>query len=347
MSKSEGDVPISGGALKVLNTDANLPNGVCGVAYSKTLTAYGMDAGTFSWAVTGLPAGLSNGTSTSKVVVVSGVPIEAGTFAVAASITDPNSRQSSQSYSLTVTSPGWSDTGTTRNSSCSTGMLGSIDEKQQTDSCGNNQWVTTASTCVNTSTTDQRLRGSTLIAAGASSFSTNTGQSSLTIGGGTSGFSVVAKSSAGASANITRESTSTTSNAIGVNGGSSTYINPGESLTFTFSGGAARTFGIEFYGLGVNTTGTDKIEEAIVTLTNTLTSTVVATYTLEGCISDSLNTERSTFFLPDPGSEFNQVKVTAGSSPANTDFMVRSIRACGVGSSCTPTNATATTCPFP
>lgn len=346
LSKTLGDVQNSGGDLKILNTSP-LPGGTCGTAYSKALSAYGKDSGVFSWSFTGLPAGLSAAASTTKNVTISGTPTEDGTFSVIAGITDPNARQSSKTFSLTIVSPGWSDTGSTRSSSCSSGLLGAIQEKQQSNSCGSTQWVTTSSTCVNTATADLRLRGSTLIAAGASSSSTNTGDQSLNVGAGTAAFTISAASSSGTAANLSREASASTSNAVGVIGGASTYINPGESITITLSGGSARTMGLEFYGFGVNTTGTDKIEEAIVTFKNTTTGVTVGTYTLEGCQSDSTNTQRSTFFLPDPGNEFNQIKITAGSSPSNTDFMVRSFRTCGVGTSCTPSNATATTCPYP
>jgi len=347
LSKSKGDVLEAGGDLKVLNTSP-LPQGTCGTPYSKTLTAYGKDSGVFSWSITSLPAGLAVSPSVGKTALISGTPADDGVFSVVASITDSNNRQASKTLSLTIVSPGWSNiAGSTRTSSCASGMLGSIAEQEQTNSCGTSQWVATSNTCANTSTFDGRPRGSTLIAAGASASSTNTGQTSIAIGAGTAAVAITARSNTGTLANISRESTATTSNAVGVVGGSSIYINPGESITLGLAGGAARTFGIEFYGFGINTGGAgDRVEDAIVTLTNTLTATVVATYTLNACVTDTA-TVRSTFFLPDPGAEFNEVKITAGTVPANTDFMIRAFRACGVGASCTPTAATATTCPFP
>jgi len=344
LTKSKGDALISGGSLKILNTDAALapPPVYCGTPFSKTLLAHGMDSGTFSWSVTNLAPGLSANNPGGKSVVISGTPNVAGTYTVNASITDPNSRQASQSYSLTIISPGWSDIvpPSTRTLSCAVGLLGSIAQKQQTDSCDQTQWITTADTCQNTSTVDLRFLGTTLIAAGASAVSTDTGMTSLTIGSGTGGFIATGSS------NISRSGIATTSGSIGVVGGASDLIDPGESISILLTGGAARTAGIEFRGLGIKASGADTIEEAIVTLTNTVVGMTVATYTLNACLSDS-GTIRSTFFLPDPGIEFNLITITANGSPANTDFFIRTLRFCGVAASCTPTDATGAPCPFP
>jgi hypothetical protein len=346
LSKTQGDVTGAGGDLRILNSDP-LPDGVCGTSYSKTLVAHGMDTGVFAWTASSLPNGLALGASTTKTAVISGVPTDDGTFSVVTSITDPNLRVTQKTFSLTISSPGWSDTGNTRTSSCASGLLGSISEKEQTNSCDATQWVTVSSSCVSTATVDRRFRGSALISAGAEDSSTDTNQTSISVGSGGAAFIISATSSTGTAANISRESSATGSTAIGVVGGtSSTYMNPGESLTFTLTGGSARTAGIEFYGFGVNASGADKVEEAIITLVNNVSGTTVATYTLSACQTDS-SSVRSTFSLPDPGSEFNVIKVTAGSSPSNTDFMIRSLRTCGVGSLCLPSSATGTTCPYP
>ena len=66
---SQGDVIVSGGDLRILNTSP-LPNATLGAAYLKTITAYGKDAATYSFSVTvgALPPGLTLSPPTGKTV---------------------------------------------------------------------------------------------------------------------------------------------------------------------------------------------------------------------------------------------------------------------------------------
>lgn len=146
LSKSQGDVLLSGGALQILNTDP-LPQGSCGTSYSKTLTAYGMDTGTFTWSfgVT-LPPGLG-ATPSGKTVAISGMPTTEGVYTVQATITDPNSRSVTKNLGLTVI-PAWIDTGNTSSTSCS--ASGGLAYKEQRNTCTNAlQTVLTTDTCCN------------------------------------------------------------------------------------------------------------------------------------------------------------------------------------------------------
>jgi hypothetical protein len=146
LTRSQGDVLLSGGALQILNTDP-LPPGSCGIAYSKTLTAYGMDKVGFTWSFgSTLPPGLTAAPS-DKSVAIGGLPTTEGVYTVQATITDPNSRSVTKNFGLTIISV-WNDTGNTSSTSCS--ASGGLAYKEQRNSCTNaTQNVLTSDTCCN------------------------------------------------------------------------------------------------------------------------------------------------------------------------------------------------------
>lgn len=71
-----------------------------GVAYTMPLQATG-GIGTLLWTASGLPSGLTMGTTTG---VISGTPLSAGSFSVTVQATDSQSRTASRSYTLQVSS---------------------------------------------------------------------------------------------------------------------------------------------------------------------------------------------------------------------------------------------------
>lgn len=158
---SQGDVIVSGGDLRILNTSP-LPNATLGAPYSKIITAYGMDAATYSFLVTGaLPPGLTLSSPTGKTVTLAGTPSAVGTYsftlAVTAAAVGGYSRTASTPFSLTVaTCPNWADTGAPQTTSCpNVGETGSVTRQLQTDTCtpsSGTQWVNISSTCVCTPT---------------------------------------------------------------------------------------------------------------------------------------------------------------------------------------------------
>jgi putative Ig domain-containing protein len=78
---------------------ASLPAGTAGPAYpATTVTATG-GVTPYTWSATGLPAGLSIGSTTGTI---SGTPTTAGTFSVTVTVTDSISEKASASYSLTI-----------------------------------------------------------------------------------------------------------------------------------------------------------------------------------------------------------------------------------------------------
>jgi drug/metabolite transporter superfamily protein YnfA len=90
---------INPAALTITTT--SLPSGVINVAYpSTTLQATGGKT-PYTWSATGLPTGLSINTTTG---VLSGTPIQSGTFSVVATVKDSSSPvlAVSQTYSLTI-----------------------------------------------------------------------------------------------------------------------------------------------------------------------------------------------------------------------------------------------------
>lgn len=80
-------------------TTASLPNGIAGTAYAALVEAAG---GTqpYSWAATGLPAGLTINAATG---VISGIPTAAGASNVTITVTDSTVPQQSASKTLTLT----------------------------------------------------------------------------------------------------------------------------------------------------------------------------------------------------------------------------------------------------
>lgn len=388
LSKSQGDVLLSGGALQILNTDP-LPQGSCGTSYSKTLTAYGMDTGSFTWSFgTTLPPGLG-ATPSGKTVAISGMPTTEGAYTVQATITDPNNRSVTKNLGLTVIAA-WIDTGNTSSTSCSAsgglaykeqrntctnalqtvlttdtccnwnntgapstvncadGFSGTMTQQLQTNSCtAATQTITTANNCTAypIATYDGRFSKTELVAAGASSFSTNTGRTTLTIGTGTGRIQISAMTSALVASNITLHSSTSSTPALGVRANGSDFINQQEILRFDLPNGFGKGFGIEFRQLGIKSSGVgDQTEEAIVTLQNTATGTTVGTYTLTACGTEAA-TNAYKFSRPDVVAYFNRIEIQAGNSPNTTDFFVRGLRVCAAGVSPCHTAATATACP--
>ena len=150
---SQGDVIVSGGDLRILNTSP-LPNASLGAAYPKTIVAYGMDAATYTFAVSGgtLPPGLSLGVPAGKSVGFIGMPTAAGVypFTLTVTATAPGySRSYSRPLSITVvTCPNWVDTGAPQSVACPSGYSGAIVRQLQTDSCSSaTQTVETSNTC--------------------------------------------------------------------------------------------------------------------------------------------------------------------------------------------------------
>ncbi|MDR3698110.1 MAG: putative Ig domain-containing protein [Candidatus Sulfopaludibacter sp.] len=92
-------ITITAGALTV--TTSSLPDGAVSVAYSAGLAASG-GSGKYSWAVSGLPDGLS----VSSTGAISGTPTKAGTFPVTATVTDTAVSvaviSASKSFSITI-----------------------------------------------------------------------------------------------------------------------------------------------------------------------------------------------------------------------------------------------------
>ena len=76
---------------------ASLPNGSVGVAYSASLNATG-GAPPYTWALSGLPPGLTANSSGS----ISGAPSQMGTFDVSARVTDDTGASASRSYTVTI-----------------------------------------------------------------------------------------------------------------------------------------------------------------------------------------------------------------------------------------------------
>jgi hypothetical protein len=158
---SQGDVIVSGGDLRILNTSPP-PDATLGNAYSKIITAYGMDAATYSFSVTlgALPPGLSLSPPTGKTVTITGTPTVAGTYsftlAVTATTVGGYSRTASIPVVMKVTAcPNWVNSGAPQTTSCPPGETGSVTRQLQTDACTpsvGTQWVNISNTCVCTPT---------------------------------------------------------------------------------------------------------------------------------------------------------------------------------------------------
>lgn len=150
---SQGDVLVSGGDLRILNTSP-LPNATLGSPYTKAIVAYGMDAATYAFAVSMgvLPSGLSLGVPAGKSVGFTGTPTAVGNynFTLTVTATAPGyTRSYSRPFSITVvTCPNWVDTGSPQTVACPSGYSGAITRQLQTDSCSSaTQTVDTSNTC--------------------------------------------------------------------------------------------------------------------------------------------------------------------------------------------------------
>ncbi len=75
--------------------------GTVGTAYTGSLTASGGTA-PYSWAVTGLPTGVTPSGTSTATVSVSGTPTAAGTFSVTATVTDSKSLTASYTVSVVI-----------------------------------------------------------------------------------------------------------------------------------------------------------------------------------------------------------------------------------------------------
>src|SRR5207244_12143657 len=101
-----------------ITTGANLPPATAGAPYTATLTATG---GTppYTWSASGiLPAGFTLGSTG----ILTGTPPSAGTFTLAATVTDAANANATQSFSLNVLSSSTSLTIT--NTSFPNGVVG-------------------------------------------------------------------------------------------------------------------------------------------------------------------------------------------------------------------------------
>ena len=315
LAKSQGDVLLSGGALQILNTDP-LPPGSCGISYSKTLTAYGMETGAFTWSFgTTLPPGLGAAPS-GKSVVIGGIPTTEGVYTVQATITDPNSRSVTKNLGLTIVSV-WNDTGNTSSTSCS--ASGGMAYKEQKNSCTNaTQNVLTSNTCCNWTDTGapvtvscgdgfsgsitQQLQTNSCTTATQTITTANTctayiaapydgrflrsalaaaGAALSNVDTGKTSLTIgtgTSQITISAAANITLHSSTSTASALGVLGNLGNAIDTSETLNIVLNGGYAKGFGLEFRGLGVKAGNLS--ESAVVTLKNTTTGVTVGTYTL-------------------------------------------------------------------
>jgi hypothetical protein len=79
-------------------------SGNVGTAYTGTLTASGGTA-PYTWAVTGLPTGVTSSGTSSSTLTISGTPTAAATYAVAVTLTDANSGSSYYNVSVVIAGP--------------------------------------------------------------------------------------------------------------------------------------------------------------------------------------------------------------------------------------------------
>ena len=96
-------VTISAASNPVIITGALAATGTVGTAYSGSLTASGGTA-TYTWAVSGLPAGVTPSNTSSATVTVGGTPTAAGTSAVTATVTDSKGGTATYTMSIVVSS---------------------------------------------------------------------------------------------------------------------------------------------------------------------------------------------------------------------------------------------------
>jgi type II secretory pathway pseudopilin PulG len=340
LSKTQGDVQISGGMIRLLNkNDVALSTAYCPGGFSKEFVAYGK-TGAYSWSTTPLPTGLSATPSTTNKYLISGVPdVSDGTYTFTVTVADSAGKSDSKTYQLPISGCCIPSVIATRSLSCaSAAYTGSISQEQRTQCDGTTQWVTVSDTCVSASVATFDGRFAELISSGgfpADSF--DSGQTSLDLGSGTSAITI------SASSNLSRHRTTSDNPAIGIMGG--TYgIDPGETLNIDFTGGYGRRLGIEFRGLQDDKNGSSR-EEAWIVFKDTNAGTTIATYYVKACQSG--DTARSYFSLPDVGAPFNRIEVTPNDSPSNTDFYIRGVRSCDVGAtSCQPAGSS-NYCPYP
>ena len=91
-----------GGSSTPIAINGSLPaTGTVGTAYSGSLTALG-GSGSYTWTVTGLPAGVSASGLMTSTVMVAGTPTTAGTASVTATVTDTKSRSTVYAVSIVI-----------------------------------------------------------------------------------------------------------------------------------------------------------------------------------------------------------------------------------------------------
>lgn len=382
LSKTQGDVQESGAVLSILTRTGPLPNAEASCPYSKTLSAYGR-TGSYSWTSAGLPPGLGlTYSAPGATAVISGTPTLEATYTPQIAVSDGN-KTATSSYSLLVTST-WADTGLTQTFACPVGYTGSISQKQQSNGCGTvSRWVETSNTCC--TWTDNGFTQSALCPAGqmgsisqkqqvnscngnlqwvdtsntcvpipsatfdggfaALNFpptSTNLGAATATIGSGTSQVTI------SAAANIRRRNTTDAQPEIGVSG-KTNAIDQGEAMIFTFPNGYARKLGIEFRDFERRTGAGDQKEDVILTFKDTIANTTVGALTLQPCSAAGASNQLSKFIsLPDVGAYFNRVEITTGTVPITQNFYIKRMKTCdSAASTCIPSGASSTSCPYP
>src|SRR5580658_7696935 len=77
--------------------------GTVGTTYSGTLTASG-GSRSYTWTVSGLPAGVTSSGTSSATLTVSGTPTTAGSYTISVMLTDSHSHSNSATYPVVISS---------------------------------------------------------------------------------------------------------------------------------------------------------------------------------------------------------------------------------------------------